>query len=61
MSKPTYVYFNVRARGELPRLVAAYGGIDYEDKRVNLEDFTTLKDGELTSRVLFAWHNRHMY
>ena len=30
----TYVYTNFRARGELPRLVAAYGGIDYVDKRI---------------------------
>merc|ERR1712241_363390 len=44
MSKPTYVYVNFRARGELPRLVAAYGGLDYVDKRVTLEEFLANKD-----------------
>merc|ERR1712154_521403 len=43
MSKPTYVYVNFRARGELPRLVAAYGGVDYVDKRVTLEEFMANK------------------
>merc|ERR1711971_1392056 len=43
MSKPTYVYVNFRARGELPRLVAAYGGLDYVDKRVTLAEFLANK------------------
>ena len=56
MSKPIYVYGNTRARGELPRLVAAYGGIDYEDKRITFEEFLAgAKDGELTSRAMPAW------
>merc|ERR1712110_593267 len=40
---PTYVYVKVRARGELPRLVAAYGGIDFVDKRITLEEFLANK------------------
>jgi len=40
---PTYVYGKARARGELPRLVAAYGGIDFVDKRINYEEFSASK------------------
>ncbi|BFZ08991.1 hypothetical protein BsWGS_12030 [Bradybaena similaris] len=35
-AKPRYLYFNARARGELPRLICAATGIDYIDER--LED-----------------------
>ena len=45
----TYVYTNFRARGELPRLVAAYGGLDYVDKRIAdppTEEFMIAKNGE---------------
>ena len=33
--KITLTYFDVRARGELARLVLAAGGLEYEDKRVS--------------------------
>uniref|UniRef100_A0A0B6ZCN5 Glutathione transferase n=1 Tax=Arion vulgaris TaxID=1028688 RepID=A0A0B6ZCN5_9EUPU len=39
MSKPVYYYFNLRARGELSRLVAAVGKIDYEDKRLSFSEW----------------------
>lgn len=43
--KPTYklYYFNVKALGESIRMLFAYGGIDYEDVRVQREDWPALK------------------
>ena len=29
-------YFNLRGRGELPRLLLAYGGVQYEDERISV-------------------------
>merc|ERR1711963_60883 len=34
---PVYLY--IRARGELPRLVAAQGDVQYEDKRITFDEF----------------------
>uniref|UniRef100_A0A0B6YSW4 Glutathione transferase n=1 Tax=Arion vulgaris TaxID=1028688 RepID=A0A0B6YSW4_9EUPU len=34
-----YIYFNVKARGELPRLICAAAGIDYIDERVEDVDW----------------------
>uniref|UniRef100_A0A0B6ZCH1 Glutathione transferase n=1 Tax=Arion vulgaris TaxID=1028688 RepID=A0A0B6ZCH1_9EUPU len=39
MSKPVYYYFNLRARGELPRLVAAAGKVEIEDKRIPFSEW----------------------
>jgi glutathione S-transferase len=50
MEKPTYTYFNCRARGELPRLVAAAGKVDYVDKRVEFPEWLT----EIKSRTPFG-------
>ena len=42
---PTYklIYFNLRARGELARFVFAQAGVEYEDVRVQSEDWPALK------------------
>jgi len=42
---PTYVlnYFDGRGRGEIIRLLFAYQGVDYVDKRVKREDWPTVK------------------
>ena len=34
MTKYIYHYFNVRGRGELPRLIFAASGVEYNDNRV---------------------------
>lgn len=39
--KAEYLYFNVRARGELPRLVCAAGGIEITDTRIGFESWPT--------------------
>lgn len=42
---PTYKlhYFNIMGLAEPLRLLFAYGGIEYEDIRVEFEDWPTLK------------------
>lgn len=42
---PTYKlhYFNVRAIAEPIRILFAYGGIEYEDVRIPMEDWPALK------------------
>ncbi len=37
-------YFGVSARGELIRLLFAVSGIDFEDVRINLEEWSALKE-----------------
>jgi len=39
MAPPVYVYLNIRARGELPRLAAAQGQVEYQDKRIAFKEF----------------------
>ncbi len=47
--KVVYTYFDVRARGELARLIMKAGGIDFEDNRVNPMDWP----GELKTGAAF--------
>merc|ERR1712154_330435 len=37
------VYFNVRGRAETARLILAYAGVEYEDKRITFEEMPELK------------------
>ena len=37
------IYFNARGRAELSRLILAQAGEDYEDKRVEREEWPALK------------------
>jgi len=48
-SKPRLTYFNGRGNGELPRLVLAHAGVDYDDIRVS--DLTELK---ASGKLLFG-------
>merc|ERR1712051_345029 len=43
MSNIKLTYFNGKGRGETARLVLAYAGKDYEDRRVSFEDMPSLK------------------
>ena len=54
---PTYVfeYFNLRARGELIRLIFAEAGEKYEDKRFSFEEWPKHKPSNLTILVLIGW------
>ncbi|ESP02610.1 hypothetical protein LOTGIDRAFT_227682 [Lottia gigantea] len=44
MPKYTYYYFNIRGRGELPRLIFAAAGVQYENKRLEFADWPKLKE-----------------
>lgn len=51
-NNPTYrlYYFNFRALAEPIRYLFAYGGVAYEDVRVEREDWPKLKSSELNLR-----------
>ncbi|XP_067684444.1 glutathione S-transferase 1-like [Haliotis asinina] len=38
-----YIYFNVRGRGEIPRLVLQCAGVPFEDKRIEFDEWPALK------------------
>ncbi len=42
-------YFNVKGRAELPRMICAYGKLDFEDIRIEFKDWPKLKPSELKS------------
>ena len=46
---PSYklIYFNLRGRGEMIRLMFAAAGVQYEDCRLTKEEFLKLKEGIL--------------
>ena len=47
MGKMKLYYFNSRGRAELSRLILAQGGADYEDKRIEREDWPKLKPSKI--------------
>ncbi|XP_067684268.1 glutathione S-transferase 1-like [Haliotis asinina] len=38
-----YTYFNLRARGEIPRLILRNAGVDFEDNRIEFSEWPTVK------------------
>lgn len=42
-AKYKFTYFNIKARGELPRLVMAAAGQEWEDVRIEFSDWPALK------------------
>ena len=49
LTMPSYklIYFNLRGRGEMIRLMFAAAGVQYEDCRLTKEEFLKLKEGIL--------------
>ena len=45
MSNIKLTYFNLRGRAELARLILAQAEVEYEDKRIQREEWPTLKQG----------------
>ncbi len=37
-------YFNLRGRAELARIIFAYAGVEYEDSRIEKEDWPGMKE-----------------
>ena len=46
MPKYQLIYFNARGRAEIPRLLFAEAGVEYEDTRIELEEWPAMKSGE---------------
>lgn len=54
-ANPTYklTYFNVQALAEPVRMLLSYGGIKFEDVRIEKEDWPALKPSKL---LLLSWN-----
>lgn len=50
-SNPTYklTYFNIQLLGEPIRMLLSYGGLNFEDVRIEQEDWPALKPSKLSS------------
>ena len=44
--KVVYKYFDLKARGEPPRILLSFAGIEYEDLRFSFEEWPKHKDGK---------------
>ena len=51
MTKYTLIYFNMRGRAEVTRLLFAQAGVEYEDKRVTPEEWQQLKPSTPTGTL----------
>ncbi len=51
------IYFSGRGRAECARLLLAVGGIEYENVRIKMEEWPTMKDGTLLYEVIFFFSN----
>ena len=47
MSNIKFTHYNVRGRGETVRLILAYAGRDYEDKRVTVGKMVNMMEYQL--------------
>ena len=53
MPKYQLIYFKARARAEVARLLFAEASVEYEDTRVELDEWPAMKPGEFHFRTLF--------
>lgn len=60
MSQYKLIYFNGRGRGELIRLIFAAAGVDFEDYRINMEEWNQLKPSK-SAALEFASIVRYLY
>ena len=47
MSPVKLIYFNLKGRAELARLILAQAGVEYEDCRISKEDWLALKPSKI--------------
>ena len=55
MTQYKFYYFNLTGRGELSRLLFAVSGIEFEDVRINIEDWSALKPGTPLGLLLYLF------
>ena len=55
MVKFTLYYFNIKGRGEVIRLIFTVAGVEFEDKRVNREEWLKLKPSKI-SHILQSYY-----
>ena len=53
MGKLKLIYFNGRGRGEPARLILAQAGVEYEDERIEFEDWPALKPSKMFCILLY--------
>ena len=54
MGKLKLTYFNGRGRGEPARLILAQAGVEYEDERIEFEDWPAFKPSKMFC-ILLVW------
>ncbi len=47
-NKIKLTYFNLRGRAEIARLILAQAGVEYEDRRIQREEWPAMKTSEHT-------------
>ena len=53
--KVQLLYFDGRGRGEIIRMILSYGGVEFEDKRVKMEEWPQLKPSKnISSRIKYS-------
>ena len=52
MTKYTVHYFNIKGRGEIVRLMLVAAGVDFEDNRVQGDDWPKLKPSQYYGDIL---------
>lgn len=50
MGKPKLIYFNARGRAENARLIFAQAGVDFEDERIERDNWPQLKQSKPTCK-----------
>ena len=53
MPRYQLIYFNFRGRAEVARLLFAEAGVEYEDTRIEREEWLEMKPGEYHFPTLF--------
>ncbi|XP_056020331.1 glutathione S-transferase-like [Ostrea edulis] len=51
MTKYTYHYFNVKGRGEIVRLIFVAAGVDFDDRRIEFQDWPKVKPTTPTGQL----------
>ena len=61
MGKLKLIYFNGRGRGEPARLILAQAGVEYEDERIEFEDWPAFKPSKMFCILLYKESYETLY